>query len=178
MHWIIYVVLALVAGILGLASTKPKTFRVSRSKRINASPNAIFQHINTFRNWGSWSPWEKLDPGMERTFQGPESGVGAIYAWRGSSKVGQGRMEMLESMEPSHVSIQLDFIKPFKSRNTTEFHLAPTGDATEVTWSMYGDNTFMGKVMGVFMNMDTMIGKSYDEGLANLQSLVETRDKA
>ncbi len=126
-----------------------------------------------FRQWPAWSPWEKLDPDMKRTLSGAASGTGATYAWEGSSKVGAGRMEIKEVNAPSKVTIQLDFIKPFEGHNVTDFTLAPRGDATEVTWLMRGPAPFVSKLMGLFVDMDKMIGKDFEAGLANLKAASE-----
>ena len=167
------VVLILIAAILAFAATKPNDFRVERSASIQAPPEKIFPLIDDFHNWPAWSPWEKLDPAMQRTLSGPASGPGAVYAWKGNSKVGQGRMEILQAAAPSRVAIKLDFLEPFEGHNTTEFVLQPQGSATQVNWAMYGPNTYMGKLMSVFMSMDKMIGKDFEAGLANLKAAAE-----
>jgi len=159
-----------VAIVLVLAATKPDSFRMERSATIDAPPERIFPMLNDFRRWGEWSPWEKLDPAMRRTFGGPEPGVGSTYEWEGNSKAGKGRMQITESQPSSRVVLDLDFIKPFKSHNVTQFDLAPNGAATNITWSMHGPNTFMTKVMTVFTSMDKLVGKDFDQGLLNLQA--------
>ena len=159
----------LVAGVLGFAATRPDTFRVERSALVQAPPEAVYAQISDFHRWNAWSPWEKLDPAMKKTHSGPAAGVGAEYAWRGNSDVGAGRMEILEATPASRVAIQLDFLEPFEASNTTEFSLVPEGEATRVTWSMSGDNSYLGKVMSVFMDMDAMIGKDFEKGLADLE---------
>ena len=113
----------LLAAILGFAATKPGTFRVERAKSIQAPPEKIFDLINDFHRWVSWSPWEKLDPAMKRTFAGAASGKGAVYEWAGNSKAGQGRMEITDAAPGSKVTIKLDFLKPFEGHNTAEFTL-------------------------------------------------------
>jgi uncharacterized protein YndB with AHSA1/START domain len=167
------ILLAIVVAILAYASTRPAEFRIERSATMNAPPDRVFAAINDFRNWLAWSPWEKLDPALRRTHSGSPSGRGAIYEWEGNKKVGKGRMEITESTPPSKVLIRLDFIKPFESHNTAEFRIEPQGTATQVTWTMNGKNQFMGKLMGLFMNMDRMIGKDFEAGLANLRGVVE-----
>lgn len=163
----------LVAGVLVYAATRPDTFRIEREAAINAPPENIFPLINDFRNWGAWSPWEKLDPELKRSYGGAPSGAGAVYEWEGNSDVGKGRMEIAESNPPSRVVIQLDFLEPFEAHNTSEFTLTPAGDFTTVTWAMHGPNTYPGKVMQVFMDMDAMIGKDFETGLANMKAVVE-----
>ncbi len=171
---IAYVVVALVAAILIYAATLPDNFSVQRSVSIKAPPEKIFLLINDLHRWGSWSPWEKMDPEMKRTYSGAAAGKGAAYAWQGNSKVGEGRMEIAEASPPSKITIKLDFIKPFESHNTAEFNLAPKGDSTNVTWTMYGPSHYIAKVMGVFVSMDKMIGNDFETGLANLKSVAET----
>jgi uncharacterized protein YndB with AHSA1/START domain len=171
---IVAVVLAIVvAVVLILAVTKPDVFRVQRAAAMQAPPERIFSLINDFQQWGNWSPWEHRDPAMKRTFSGNESGKGAVYAWDGNKNVGAGRMEILDAVLPSKIVIKLDFIKPFEGHNTAEFTMLPRGGATDVTWTMYGATPFLGKVMHVFINMDRMIGKDFEAGLANLKKAVE-----
>ena len=162
-----------VVAMLIFAATKPNTFRVQRSANMKASPERVFPHINDFHSWTAWSPWEKIDPNLKRTYSGAESGKGAIYEWEGIKKVGKGRMEITASAPPSTINIQLDFIKPFEAHNRTEFTMEPQGDATNVTWAMQGQQPFMFKVMTLFFSMDKMIGKDFEAGLANLKGLVE-----
>jgi Polyketide cyclase / dehydrase and lipid transport len=173
---IVIIVVVLVVGIaavLGFAATKPDAFRIQRATSMKAPPEKIFPLINDFHSWASWSPWEKLDPALKRTYSGAASGQGAVYEWEGNKKVGQGRMEILESSPSSKVLIKLDFIKPFEAHNTAEFTLDRQGDSTTVTWIMNGQQPYMFKVMSVFCSMDKMIGKDFETGLANLKSITE-----
>ena len=171
---IVAVVLAIaVAVVLILAATKPDTFSVRRAATVRAPPERIFPLINDFHQWGSWSPWEHKDPAMKRTYSGADSGKGAVYAWDGNKNVGSGRMEILEASLPSKIVIKLDFFAPFEAHNTAEFTMLPQGDATNLTWVMHGPLVFMAKVMHVFINMDKMIGKDFEAGLANLKKLTE-----
>ena len=166
-------IVVLIAAVLIFATTRPDSFRVERTATIKAPPEKVFGLINDFHQWGSWSPWEKLDPAMQRTHSGPAQGKGAAYAWQGNSKVGEGRMEILQSTPSSKIDIQLDFIKPFEGHNTAEFTLQPQGDSTQVIWVMHGPAPFITKLMGVFVSMDSMIGKDFEAGLANLRSAAE-----
>jgi uncharacterized protein YndB with AHSA1/START domain len=167
------VVGVLIAGVLGFAMTKPDSFHVQRTTKIKAPPDKIFPLINDFHSWSSWSPWEKVDPAMKRTHSGAASGKGAVYEWDGNSQVGKGRMEITDASAPSKVTIKLDFLKPIEGHNTAEFTLEPEGDSTNVTWAMRGPAPFMSKVMQVFISMDTMLGKEFDTGLANMKSAAE-----
>lgn len=166
-------VVVIVVGILGLAATKPDTFAVTRSITIKAPPEKIVPLVNDFHNWPSWSPWERLDPNMQRTFSGPASGTGAVYAWKGNDDVGQGRMEITSQSLPSKVNIKLDFIEPFPMSSVTEFTFAPQGENTTVTWNMSGPMPFISKLMTVFMSMDAMVGKDFEKGLANMKAAAE-----
>ncbi len=166
-------VVVLIGALLLYAATKPDQFSVVRSTTISASPVVVFEQLNDFKRWQAWSPWEKMDPAMQRTYSGSAAGVGSVYAWNGNDKVGQGRMEILKSDAPNNLVIKLDFLKPFDSHNTAEFTVTAQGTATTVSWEMRGPNLFIGKVMGVFVDMDKMIGKDFESGLANLKKLAE-----
>ena len=174
----IAVVLAIaIAAVLILAATKPDAFSVERTIDVKAPPDRIFPLINDFHQWVSWSPYENKDPAMKRSYSGAESGKGAVYGWEGNKNVGSGRMEILDAQAPSKIIINLDFFTPFEGHNTAEFTMLPQGDATnvttEVTWLMHGPSRFIGKVMHVFINMDRMVGKDFEIGLANLKRLAE-----
>ena len=171
---IIAVILAIaIAAVLILAATKPTTLRVQRSVSINAPPERIFSLISDFHQWVTWSPYEQKDPAMKRTYSGTERGRGAVYAWDGDKNVGSGRMEILDVSAPSKIVIKLDFFKPFEGHNTAEFTMLPQGDVTNLTWTMHGPAVFMTKVMQLFINLDHMIGKDFEVGLANLKTITE-----
>jgi uncharacterized protein YndB with AHSA1/START domain len=171
---IIAVVLAIaIATVLILALNKPDTFSFQRAITVKAPAERIFPLINDFHQWRSWSPYEDRDPALKRSYSGAASGKGAVYGWEGNKNVGSGRMEITDSSAPSKIVIQLDFLKPFEAHNTAEFTMLPQGDATSVTWRMHGPALFMSKLMQVFMNLDTMVGKDFETGLANLKKLTE-----
>jgi carbon monoxide dehydrogenase subunit G len=174
MFKIIAIVIALlVAIVLILAATKPDIFIVERSTAIKAPPEKIFALINDFNAWTAWSPWEKKDPAMKRTFGTATSGKGASYAWEGNKEVGQGRMEIAESVPSSKVAIKLDFLKPFEAHNQAIFTLESKGDTTNVNWRMEGHTPYFAKIFHVFMDMDKMVGKDFEAGLANLKASAE-----
>jgi uncharacterized protein YndB with AHSA1/START domain len=167
------VVVLLVLVVLGLALTKPDQFSLQREVTINAPREKVFALVNDFHNWGQWSPWEKLDPNMKRTYSGAEAGAGSVYEWAGNSKAGAGRMEITSSTMPSVVDIKLDFTAPFESHNNTLFMIDSTAEGTHVTWSMKGPNLFISKVMSVFMSMDKMVGPDFEAGLVNMKAAAE-----
>jgi uncharacterized protein YndB with AHSA1/START domain len=169
----IAIVAVVLAIVLILAATKPDSFTVQRAAIVDAPPERIFPLISDFRQWGSWSPYEHKDPAMKRTFSGAARGNGAVYAWEGDKNVGSGRMEILEAAAPSKIVIKLDFYSPFEAHNTAEFTMLPQGGETRVTWRMHGPAPFMARIMHVFINIDKMVGKDFEIGLANLKRLAE-----
>jgi uncharacterized protein YndB with AHSA1/START domain len=168
------VIVVAVLVVLAIAAGKPSTFQVSRTTLIRAPAEKIFPLIDDLHAWRSWSPYEDKDPNLQRTYAGPEAGVGAHYGWVGDAKkVGTGSMQIIESIPPSKVKLKLDFLVPFEGHNTAEFTLEPEGDATRVTWAMSGPSPLMSKVMGLFFNMDAMIGDDFAVGLARLKAAAE-----
>ena len=170
-------VLVLVVGIVvvfaGVVALRPAEFRVTRAATIAAPAHAVFAHVNDFHKWDAWSPWAKLDPGMQQRYDGAPAGVGAVYRWRGNKDVGEGRMTVTESRPGELVRIRLEFIKPFPATNTAEFTFSPEGDRTRVTWTMTGRNTFVAKAVHLFIDMDAMVGGYFEKGLAGLSAAVE-----
>ncbi|MDT4289493.1 SRPBCC family protein [Methylomonas sp. MO1] len=170
----ILIVLALaIVCILIYAATKPDTFRVQRSITIKATPETIFPLISDLHNMQTWSAWEKVDPGMKRTYSGAASGPGAVYEWEGNQEIGQGRMEILDATPPAKITIRMDFIKPFPARNTLEFVLQAEGDSTHVTQAIFGPSPYISKVMSLAFSMDKMIGGKFAESLAELKTIAE-----
>ena len=168
------VVVVAIAGILAYAATKPDSFRVQRTVLINAPSDKVFPLINDIKAWTVWSPYEKKDPAMKRTYGAVTAGKGATYAWDGDKNVGQGSMEIVES-SPRKIVLKLDFLKPFEAHNMGEFLLEPKGDNTSVTWAIYGPSPYMSKVVGTFMNIDDMIGRDFEKGLADLKAAAEKK---
>jgi uncharacterized protein YndB with AHSA1/START domain len=165
----------LVALVLLYAATRPDTFRVARSTSIQAPPEKIFPLINDFHQWERWSPWEKVDPALKRTYSGAASGRGAAYEWFGNKEVGQGRMEIIESTPPSRLLIKIDFLVPFEAHNTVEFTLQAQGEHTLLTHAMSGPSPYLAKLMGIFFSMDKMIGDKFEEGLGSLKAIAEAK---
>lgn len=170
---IFLLLIAAVAVLMVVAATRPDNFRVERSTTINAPSDKIFPLINDFRSWGSWSPWDKMDPQLKREFSGAPLGKGAVYAWSGNKDVGKGRMEIIESTPSSKIVVKLDFEVPFEAHNTVEFTLVPQGSGTRVTHVMYGPSPFVARLMGLFVSMDSMVGGKFEEGLASIKKLAE-----
>jgi len=174
---LLLVIAAAIVAVLAYAATRPDTFRIERSIRIAAPIVQVAELIDDFHEWTKWSPWEHIDPTMQRTFSGVDAGVGAVYAWEGQGKAGAGRMEitdMRSGPERALISIKLEFFKPWKATNTADFLMTPTTDAgTELNWAMHGPSPFMSKLMGVFMDFDKMVGKDFEAGLAAIKKNAE-----
>ncbi|OUS96002.1 SRPBCC family protein [Rhodococcus sp. NCIMB 12038] len=150
-------------------------FLVERSTVIDASPDVVQPLLDDFRKWQAWSPWEDVDPDLNRTYSGPDSGVGASYAWEGNRKAGSGQMVITESVPGSKVVLDLNFLKPFKAENVTTFLLEPNGAGTTVRWQMTGKNNLFFRIVGVVFPMDKMVGKDFEKGLAQLKAAAEQR---
>jgi hypothetical protein len=163
-----------VAGLLVLIATRPGEYRVERSIVIATAAEVPFGMVNDFREWQAWSPWEKIDPEMERTHEGADAGEGARYAWAGNDEAGKGRMTIVSSRPHEAIDIELEFIEPFTSTAKTEFRFVETDGGTEVIWAMGGENDFMGKAFSLVMNMDDLIGADFEKGLASMKALAET----
>lgn len=168
------VVIVLIIALLIAVATRPDTFSIQRSTNISAPPGLVFGYLNDFHRWTEWSPWEKLDPDMKRTHSGAPSGVGATYAWSGNSKAGEGSMTIRDSKPGERVLLDLNFLKPFKSSNVTEFALTPTESGTDVVWTMSGKHNTATKAFSLIQSMDKIVGKDFEQGLANLKSVSET----
>jgi len=170
---ILLALLVLVGVLLVVIMTRPNTFHVERTAVVHAPADVVFARLEDFHKWPDWSPWEKLDPAMQRTFTGPDKGVGAVYAWKGNDKVGEGRMSILEAAPPSKLGLRLEFIKPFQATNTTTFDLAPADGGTQVRWAMDGNHNFASKAMCLVMDMDKQVGGDFEKGLAALDQVAQ-----
>jgi hypothetical protein len=172
---IVAIFAVIIVALAAYISTRPDDYRVERSAHINAPRDVVFSIINDLRQWGSWSPFEKRDPNMKKTFEGPSSGPGAIYEWNGNSDVGEGRLTIVDTKPGELVTMKLEFSRPFKCTNQVNFKLDATERGTRVSWIMDAKNNFMMKAMSLFMNMDKMVGKDFEQGLANLDTVAQAQ---
>ena len=168
-------VAVVIALLVIFVAMRPSEFRVTRQGAIGAPPSAVFPQVNDFHNWEAWSPWAKLDPAASNSFEGPTAGTGATFRWAGNKEVGEGNMTITESRPNDLIRLRLEFLKPFAATNTTEFAFQPEGGQTVVTWSMFGKNSFMSKAVGLFMDCEKMVGGQFEQGLANMKSVVEAK---
>lgn len=163
----------LIAGALIFATTRPDAFRVERAVAIQAPPEKVFALINDLKAWAAWSPWEKKDPAMQRAYGATTAGKGATYAWEGNRDVGKGGMEIVDSTPPSRIRLRLDFVTPFEAHNIVTFTLAPQGSTTRVSWAMEGPVPYFAKIIHMFLDMDAMVGRDFEAGLAAMKTAAE-----
>ncbi len=168
---ILIVIAVIIVAVVVVVSMQPATFSVSRSATLPAPPAAVFAQVNDLHLWEAWSPWAKMDPNAKSTFSGAPAGDGASMAWAGNKNVGEGRMTITASRPNEAIRLKLEFFKPFKATNSAEFTFKPEGNGTLVTWTMSGNNNFMGKLFGLLMNCDKMIGGQFEKGLASLREV-------
>jgi hypothetical protein len=168
----IAVVLVVALGALAAyVASRPTDFRISRSRRLGAPPHVVYGFANDLHTWREWSPWEKVDPELRREHSGAPAGVGASYYWSGNNKVGEGRMTITESVPSRRIGLRLEFLRPFAATNAAQFDFAPSGDGTTVTWTMTGRYNFVTKAIGLFVDMDRMVGGDFEKGLASLDAM-------
>jgi len=168
-------VAAVIVLLLVVIATRPERYHLERSTTIGAPPEVVFAQVNDFHAWTAWSPWEKVDPELKRSYDGPAQGVGAHYAWSGNAKAGAGNMTILSSQQPTHVEITIQFLKPFKNVAQATFTFVPSAGGTRVTWAMDGKNNFLGKAFSLVANMDKLVGGEFEKGLAAMQTVCEGR---
>jgi hypothetical protein len=175
--WCFVIVVIVVIALVGVVAMQPTDFKIERKATMAAPAGAVFGQVNDFHNWDAWSPWAKLDPNAKTTFEGPAAGTGAIFRWAGNDEIGEGSMTITESQANERIKLKLEFIKPHAGESDTVFTFKPDGDQTVVTWTMTGQNNFVGKAFCMLMDMDKVVGGKFDEGLANLKKVVETSPK-
>lgn len=167
---------AIIVIFLIVAAIQPAEFSISRSVSINASPAKVYGIASNFQNWSKWNPWAAQDPSMKTTFEGPQSGSGAILSWSGNDKVGEGRMTITDAKPNESVSIKLEFIKPWTTTNQVDYAIKAESEGCSFSWTMSGKHQFIGKAISLLMNMDKMVGADFERGLASLKALAETPD--
>lgn len=172
---LIAAVVALIAAFIVVVAMQPSDFRIVRSTTISGPPSDIFAQVNDLHKWEAWSPWAKLDHTLKQSYEGAPSGTGAIYGWNGNKRVGEGRMSITESRPNDLIRIKLEFMRPFAGTNDVEFSFKPEGDQTVVTWTMTGKYSFIPKAVGLFMNMEKMLGGMFEQGLAQMKAVVEAK---
>lgn len=169
------IVVLAVAALLLYATTRPDTFAVQRSTVVQAGTDKLFPLVNDLHQFNTWNPYAKKDPAMQTSYRGPASGPGAAFDFSGNKNAGRGSVEVTGGQAPTRVDMVLHMIEPFEGRNQISFTLAPQGEATQVTWAMHGPSPYISKLIGIFIDMDHMIGRDFEAGLAQLKAVAETR---
>lgn len=154
----------------------PTPYTVTRSAETTASADAVFALVADFHRWTAWSPWERNDPDVERTYGGADSGEGATYGWSGNRKAGRGTMTITEAERPGRVAIDLRFEKPFSAESTVVFTIVETESSTTVDWTMAGHSTGFATLFAKVVPMDKLIGKDFERGLSALIEQAESGD--
>lgn len=167
--------IAIVAVLAVVVALQPGEFRVARAITIAAPAPKVFAEVNAMRRWQPWSPYEKLDPAMKRSYEGPEAGQGSSYTWSGNSQAGEGRATIVESRANEKIRIRLDFRKPFAATSHATFTFKPQGNATIVEWALEGDKNYLAKALHLVIDMDRMVGGQFEEGLGNLRKVAEAK---
>jgi hypothetical protein len=172
------VVLLGVGLLVIVVAMQPSEFRITRTATIGAPVSAVFAEVNNLHHWQDWSPWAKRDPNAKTTFEGPDEGTGAVFRWKGNEQIGAGSMTITESQPNKLVRFNLHFTEPWESTSTAELTFEPQGDKTAVTWVMFGPRSFLEKAVCLFLDMDAMVGGDFEQGLANLESVVRKRSSS
>ncbi len=168
---ILTILAALIALILIIPIFKSPDYRVTRSRTIAAPAALLFEQVNNHQKFAVWNPWGKMDPQAKNTYSGPEAGVGAMAAWDGET-VGKGQATITESKPGELVRQRMEWLKPMEGTSTVDFTFKPEGDKTKVTWDMYGKNEYLGKLVSLFMDCESMCGPEFEKGLADLEKIV------
>ncbi|WP_029275436.1 SRPBCC family protein [Pedobacter borealis] len=166
----IIVVLAIIIIVGGFFL--PKSYTVSRSTVINAPDSVIYKNVADFKEFYKWNPWAKMEPSAKTTYAGVAGEPGHLYEWKGK-ETGSGYMKIKSVAPNKQVDIELKFIEPFESLADTKFDIQPEGGSNKVTWTMSGENNLISKWMSVFVSMDKMIGKDFEDGLKYLKEKSE-----
>jgi hypothetical protein len=178
MDFILFLITAAIAIFFIYVARLPSAFRITRYASISAPVDLVFAQVNDFHHWQAWSPWARIDPESNTIFEGPVSGVGAKFRWSGNKQIGAGNMTIIESQANELIRIRLEFFRPQPGISTTEFTFEPDEGNTLVSWSMSGHNNFITRAVCTFVSMDKIVGGMFEQGLVNLQSVVEgTQDQ-
>ncbi len=171
---IFLVIAVLLLALCIYAALKPATFLVAREISIKATPEVIFTHINNAKKANDWMPWKEIDQEAVMVELGPEEGVGSGSKWDSKGQMGTGQAVVIESVPNVKVVTQLTYTKPMEMSQLATVSLSPneSGD-TNVRWEVTGENTFMGRLMCIFMDMDKIVGQQFEKGLNNLKRIVE-----
>lgn len=157
---------------------QPNVIHVQRSVSMAVSAPEVFEFVNNFHKWNLWSPWIKLDPNTKVSFEGAPEGKGAIMHWGGDHKVGEGSMTIIDSQPNQSIALELNITAPFRITYTALVTFSDVGNQTTVTWSMSGENSFISKALELLLNCKKLVGIQFEQGLANLKKIVESKKES
>ncbi len=167
-------IVVVIAFICLYAAFTPPGYVLSREMLVKATPEAIFPYINNSKKAQDWMPWKDSDPAAQMQYSGPDEGVGSTSSWDSTGPLGTGKAEVVESVQNKVVKTQLTYTRPMTMSQLAEIALTPTLDGTVVRWSVSGQSPFLCRVVGIFMNMDKMIGGEFEKGLKKLKLTLES----
>lgn len=174
MTTLLYILVGIIVLILLLAILAPKSYDVSRSTEISRPKSEVFDYLRSLKKMDEWSPWAKKDPNMEKKFIGVDGEVGATSYWNGNKDVGEGEQEIKKIIDGKRIESELRFLKPWKSTSDCYMNIDDAGGGkTKVTWGFSGKNKFPMSIFGLFVSMDKMVGKDFEEGMRNLKAVLE-----
>ncbi len=165
------IALLMVVAVYALVSFfLPGKIHIERSLGINATVETVFSQVNTLKSWKNWSYWDRLDPEMKSTYEGPVSGTGAIHKWNSTNDtVGNGCLTITESMEPNHIStsVALDM-----GTINGGWDFENSENQTKATTYMDFEFPFYGRIFpGLFI--EKWVGKDFEKSLAGLKEFTE-----
>ena len=175
MFKILFLLVAVIGGLAGYVALQPDNFRIERRMMVDVPPMEVFAQVNDFHKWEDWSPWAKLDPDATVAFEGPRAGQGAVFKWAGNDRIGQGTMTLVANKPGEFIRIDVEFVKPFEGKSTSEFTFRPQGDRTQVTWASYGPMTYLTKAICLVMSMEKVLGPDMESGLVRMKAVAEGR---
>lgn len=158
-----------------IAALKPSEYLIKRDVMINAKPESIFPLLISMKNADTWMPWKESDPQVQNTYSGPEEGMGSISSWDSPGQMGTGKAEVVGVIPNQSVKTKITYTKPMEMNQDSEFILTPTGEGTQMTWIVTGNQPFFARLMCtfMFMNMDKYVGGMFEKGLNKLKLIVE-----
>ena len=169
---VVYIILALIVGLLIISALMPNSFNVEKSTVINRPINAVMSRIANLNDYALWNPWQQSDPTATNSITGTPATPGHKYAWEGK-KVGVGALT-LNHMDDRNIHFDLEFFKPWKSKAKDNWHFEPIGsNETKVIWQNSGQLPWpVARMMGPMISKG--LNKQFVEGLNNLKKLCES----
>lgn len=175
LKYILLLVLIFVIGGAIYIATLKNSYDVNRTAIIDAPIQVVFDNVNDYKNWPSWSPWLGKDTLAGITYSDITFGKDASYSWKSDHKeVGEGSMTTIDSKSFESIDQHIKFIAPWESESDVYWTFKSVSEGTEVTWGMKGEMGFGEKAyMAINGGMDKIIGPDYEKGLSNLEDVIK-----